>query len=237
MYSINLTKLKSLALQSKYTKWYINIVLNAINRFAVNPNVKIEQNRRIAQKLLGKIDGHHIIPRSIDPSLADDIFNVVFLTKREHILMHRLLTKMLSGTNKDKMLFAYRRIIRRNKVTLTSKQAAELYAAIKPANLGKIYITDGVNTKYISKFSNIPKGWIKGTGSKYKNKRQDSNNALHRKKYKITNIIENTEVVINDLVAWANEIRIPYTTLTSAERNGNVVRKTYVLQKLLSTVV
>ena len=81
MYSINLNKLKSLASQSKYTNWYISIVVNAINRFKVDPNVKIEQNRRMAQKLLGKIDGHHIIPRSVDPSLADDIFNIVFFVQ------------------------------------------------------------------------------------------------------------------------------------------------------------
>ena len=232
MHHIYLNKLESLASQSKYTKWYVSIVLNAIERFVVNPNVKIEQNRRVAQKLLGKIDGHHIVPRSVDPLLADDIFNIVFLTKREHILMHRLLTKMLSGTNQDKMLFAYRRIIRRNKVTLTSKQAAELYAAIKPANLGKMSITNGIETKYVSVDAKVPTGWSKGYGSKYLTQRQATNNNTHRKYYKIKNISTNQETVIKDLAEWAQEQNIPYTTVTSASRSNHLLRKQYVITKM-----
>jgi len=232
MYSNNLNKLKALASQSKYTNWYIGIVLNAIDRFKIDPTVKIEQNRRVAQKILGKIDGHHIIPRSIDAKLADDVFNIVFLTKREHILIHRLLTKMLSGTNKDKMLFAYRRIIRRNKVTLTSKQAADLYAAVKPANLGKISITNGINTKYVSKDAIIAAGWYKGYGSNYLAQRQLINNATHQKYYRIKNITSNEETVIKDLTEWAQNKNIPYTTVTSASRSNHLLRKQYVITKM-----
>lgn len=232
MHHIYLNKLKALASQSKYTKWYIGIVLNAIDRFKIDPTVKIEQNRRVAQKVLGKIDGHHIVPRSIDATLADDVFNIVFLTKREHILIHRLLTKMLSGTNKDKMLFAYRRIIRRNKVTLTSKQAADLYAAVKPANLGKMSITNGIDTKYVSKDAIIPAGWHKGYGHNYLAQRQIINNATHQKYYRIKNITSNEEIVVKDLAEWAQNKNIPYTTVTSASRSNHLLRKQYVITKM-----
>ena len=232
MYSINLNKLKSLASQSKYTNWYISIVVNAINRFKVDPNVKIEQNRRMAQKLLGKIDGHHIIPRSVDPSLADDIFNIVFLTKREHIIMHQLLTKMLSGDNKDKMLFAYRRIVRRNKVTLNSKQAANLCAEIKPANLGKVSITNGFETKYVNTDAILPVGWRRGYGSNYLIRRQSINDATHRKYYKIKNVITNQETIVKNLAEWAKDQNIPYTSATSASRGNYLLRRQYVISKM-----
>jgi hypothetical protein len=48
---------------------------------------------------------HHIIPRSLGG--GDDKENLVALSYREHFLAHWLLTKMFSGKEKRKMVFAF----------------------------------------------------------------------------------------------------------------------------------
>ena len=77
-------------LDNKYTKWYNNIVEAA-------------RNRPIPTEYTEK---HHIIPKSLGGS--NETFNIVSLTGREHILCHWLLTKMVTGQNKYKMIHAFR---------------------------------------------------------------------------------------------------------------------------------
>lgn len=71
---------------SKYTRWYYNIINNAIT------------NTRE-----GYTEKHHIIPKSLGGS--NDKTNIVKLTAREHFICHMLLTKMVI-TGKDKMAYA-----------------------------------------------------------------------------------------------------------------------------------
>jgi len=52
---------------------------------------------------------HHIIPKSLGG--LDVIANYVFLTYREHIIAHYLLTKMTSGKNLKKMQIAFTSMI------------------------------------------------------------------------------------------------------------------------------
>jgi hypothetical protein len=55
----------------------------------------------------GKIDyseRHHIVPRSLGG--RDNEENLVFLTYREHFLIHWILTKLTVGSDRRKMLFA-----------------------------------------------------------------------------------------------------------------------------------
>ena len=49
---------------------------------------------------------HHILPRCLGGTNSPD--NLVVLTYKEHRVAHRLLTKMVSGSNRYKMLYAYR---------------------------------------------------------------------------------------------------------------------------------
>lgn len=76
--------------QSKYTKWYFQIIENRKH----NPPT-------------GYCETHHIIPRSLGGSNVDE--NLVKLTAREHFVVHLLLTKMFpSDINKTaKMVRAW----------------------------------------------------------------------------------------------------------------------------------
>ena len=73
---------------NKYSKWYFLIVGNASSR----------------GKLETYSEKHHIIPKSIGGSNKKE--NIVVLTAREHFVCHLLLTKMLSGNAKRKMIYA-----------------------------------------------------------------------------------------------------------------------------------
>jgi hypothetical protein len=73
-------------IESKYTKWYYNIV----------------NNRQQFPAEFG--EKHHIIPKSIGGS--NQKTNIVCLTAREHYICHRLLVKITAGINCQKMWLA-----------------------------------------------------------------------------------------------------------------------------------
>jgi hypothetical protein len=89
----------NISTQSKYLKWYINIVISAQNRAST---------RKDATKLVGYVEAHHIVPKCFflqqkTPSFyafidlpPNDKYNIVFLTGREHFICHMLLVLMLS---------------------------------------------------------------------------------------------------------------------------------------------
>ena len=76
-------------LQNKYTKWYFSIINNALDRNWTKKNSSM------------RLEGHHIIPKSILKNK-----DIVYLTPKEHFICHLLLTKMVDGNNKIKMIFA-----------------------------------------------------------------------------------------------------------------------------------
>ena len=80
---------KDYCLDNKYTKWYFNIIESAISR---------GWNKKTSPVY---VENHHIVPKSIIKNN-----DIVALTAREHFICHLLLTKMLVGKNKDKMVFA-----------------------------------------------------------------------------------------------------------------------------------
>jgi len=73
---------------NKYTKWYYNIISKAQSR----------------NDILDYTEKHHIIPKSLGGS--NDKLNLVKLTPREHFICHLLLTRMLEGRLKAKMVYA-----------------------------------------------------------------------------------------------------------------------------------
>jgi hypothetical protein len=84
---------KSMFLDNKYTKIYYRIIA-----FARERNYSKERN-----------DGfqtHHILPRCFGGTNASH--NLVVLTYKEHRVCHRLLIGMTDGTNKHKMMYAYK---------------------------------------------------------------------------------------------------------------------------------
>lgn len=106
--------MNNLFLQNKYSKWYFSICNKAKTR---------SSTRKDAKNILGYVEGHHIIPQSIQHNNL-----IVYLTPREHFICHWLLTKMLIGENKSKMCYAMTTICRKRKHYLTSKQIQICYS-------------------------------------------------------------------------------------------------------------
>lgn len=97
--------------QNKYTTWYYQIVERAQNRVL---NCYTEK--------------HHIIPKSIGGS--NNLNNLVKLTAKEHYICHLLLTKMLDGEHKYKMLCAILRMAHSNQ-SQRVKISSRIYERIK----------------------------------------------------------------------------------------------------------
>jgi hypothetical protein len=231
--NIYLQELDSFVIPNKYTKWYNSLIEKAANRFNIDPSIQIIQNRRRAKKQFGYIEGHHIIPRSIKPELSINHFNIVYLTAKEHFIAHLLLTKMFLGKEKQKMIFAFRRMQHHNNgKRYTSKVFSNFKLQMPPTNLGKIQITDGINTRLHLKFEPMPGGWTKGAGLLYKNARKITNINLHCNTYEVFNIINQDRFLVTNLKEWAVTVNIPYYTLASACRLNNVVRKTFIINKI-----
>jgi len=75
-------------IDNKYTKCYFNIIAIAKARISIT----------------GYVEKHHILPRSLGGNNTTS--NLVQLTAREHFICHALLTKMTSGDDRRKMIFA-----------------------------------------------------------------------------------------------------------------------------------
>ena len=76
-------------IQNKYTKIYYRLIEQAQSRM-IDTTIYVER--------------HHIIPKSLGGSNRKE--NLVILTAREHFICHWLLTKMLFGEHRQKMLLA-----------------------------------------------------------------------------------------------------------------------------------
>lgn len=88
-------------LNNKYSNCYYNIINNALQ----------ENRKKISKKDRSFIyyEKHHIIPKSIKPefkNLITNTWNKVLLTPKEHFICHLLLTKMTTGKDKNKMVYA-----------------------------------------------------------------------------------------------------------------------------------
>ncbi len=101
--------LKQISINNKYFKWYISLCLKGQAR---------ANTRHTAKELLGVVEQHHILPKSLQGDNEAD--NLVFLSLREHFIAHLLLVKFLSGQNKHKMCYALHRLITDKKHTSRS---------------------------------------------------------------------------------------------------------------------
>ena len=99
---------------NKYTRWYNQIVDRA--RFRITEDYT---------------ETHHIQPRSLGGS--DEIDNLVALTAREHFICHWLLTKMTTGEDRAKMMYALNGMKRSNKFTqrYETQITARVYESLK----------------------------------------------------------------------------------------------------------
>lgn len=76
-----------LFIENKYTSWYYSIINKAKDR-----------------TISGYVEKHHIVPRTLNGK--NNKSNIVSLTAREHFICHLLLTKMLTGEDRHKMVYA-----------------------------------------------------------------------------------------------------------------------------------
>jgi hypothetical protein len=91
----------NIALDNKYTRWYFNIISRALKR---------PRNRTDAKTLLGYVEGHHILPASFRKGGNKDSENIVFLTSREHFIVHAIMVKMFVNSYRMKMINAFLRM-------------------------------------------------------------------------------------------------------------------------------
>lgn len=75
-------------INNKYTRWYYSII-----------------DRATTRSVSGYTEKHHIIPKSLGGS--NKTSNLASLTAREHFICHMLLTKMVSGKHRQKMVHAW----------------------------------------------------------------------------------------------------------------------------------
>jgi hypothetical protein len=100
---------------SKYTHWYNQLVEQA--------KVRVLPRDVYTEK-------HHIIPRSLGGDNSID--NLVRLTAREHFVCHWLLTKMVTGSAKYKMAYAFGAMLYRgNNNQSRYKVTGKIYENIK----------------------------------------------------------------------------------------------------------
>lgn len=132
-------------LQNKYTSYYYKIINRAKSR-TLPENIYKEK--------------HHIIPKSLGGS--NHIENIAVLTLREHFICHKLLTRMVTGKNKTKMIYGYRAFImaspRRPELKINSRE----FEKIRTLGLRKGQITPDSTKEKISKAN---KGKLSGNNN------------------------------------------------------------------------
>jgi transposase len=93
MENIYIQFLTKICVKNKYLKWYINIINNGLSRNIDKKSVYVEK--------------HHILPKSFKGGGEKDPANLVYLTAKEHIVIHHLLTKCTLGDNRRSALRAF----------------------------------------------------------------------------------------------------------------------------------
>ena len=145
MKNIYIQQLLTSAQINKYTKWYINIINNALLR---------GNNKTQIKKQFGYIELHHILPKSFKPKDPNNKINLVFLTAKEHFIVHICLTKMFSGNLRNKMIHALWRMKSKNKYQQLRYFSSRIYSQIRQKFFIKglyIRLYKNVNVKYVLK--------------------------------------------------------------------------------------
>ena len=161
----------SIAIKNKYSKWYFNIIDKALKR---------NLNRDQAKQMFGYTEGHHIYPNSFKSlKYENKRENIVFLTSREHFIVHALLTKMFVDVYRYKMLNAFLRMKTINNKALPDRYFnSNLYFKFKKyfteraswsakiqrrtKNLKHCYNPKTLERIRIEKIDQLPKSWIMG---------------------------------------------------------------------------
>lgn len=131
--------IKEISLNNKYTKYYYSIVEKALLR---------PQDREELKKLYSYVELHHILPKCFNLGGEKDNENLVFLTAKEHFVVHLCATKMFESSRKNKMVFAFRQL-RSSNLYQHRYMNSRLYNQIKPQKKAYIRIYKEDKVKYI----------------------------------------------------------------------------------------
>lgn len=159
-----LLKIKHLALDNKYTKYYCNIIDKALSR---------SQDRKSIVAEFGYAEFHHILPKSFKLGGEKDSLNTVLLTAKEHFIVHLCATKMFESIFKNKMIFAFRQLRSSNKYQ-DRYINSRFYSKLKNSYKGYIRFYKEDQVKYIyeedseTKESLIRDGWSLNMTPEYK---------------------------------------------------------------------
>jgi transposase len=145
--NIYINIIEELSLKNKYFYIWLSIIVNARKR-ACN---KIEAKNKI-----GYVEGHHIVPKSFDLGGDIDLENIVYLSAKEHILVHRLMCKFTQNEYRIKSLRAFHCMVfidngGKNNRKTSLYQRAKAREAISLANKGKRGIKGVPNWFFVSK--------------------------------------------------------------------------------------
>lgn len=205
---------------TKYTKWYRSIIYNRrVNTYS------------------GYTEKHHIIPESLGGSNDDD--NLVRLTAREHFICHLLLTKMLEGEAKAKMVFAAHNMLhwrKSNAPKIGSRTYQSLKEAFSKAQKGKL-----VSEETRQKISGAGNGMYGKTHSKEAKQKisESSSRRRHTQTTKehmslirqgaqtqewIVLTPEKLEIHVSNLKLFCKENNIKYHTLYSSLGKSEISR-------------
>jgi hypothetical protein len=160
----------TIAIKNKYTKWYFNIISKSLTRC---------KTRDDGKKMFGYIEGHHILPTSFKKGGYKDKENIVYLTSKEHFIIHALLVKMFIDVYRMKMINAFLRMKTINNKDLPNRyynsrlfdcyrkyfsERASFNAKKQKRtnNLKHCYNPVTLERTRISSIDNLPKGWVMG---------------------------------------------------------------------------
>lgn len=161
----------SIAIKNKYSKWYFNIIDKALKR---------NLNRDQAKQMFGYTEGHHIYPNCFkDLEYDNEKENIVFLTSREHFIVHALLTKMFVDVYRYKMINAFSRMKTINNKDLPNRYFnSNLYSKFKKyfsemfswsakrqkrsKKLKHCYNPKTLERTRIERIDQLPKDWVMG---------------------------------------------------------------------------
>ena len=133
-----LTQLLQLSNNSKYAILYFSIISRALARAAT---------KKDAVTLLGSAERHHILPKSFKMGGDKDSANMVYLSPREHFIVHKLLMRMFDNpvlTRKMRYGFVCftmnktgNRILRAVDYAKAKEEMVQLSKMRRPWNLGR----------------------------------------------------------------------------------------------------
>ena len=156
--------IKTMALNNKYTKYYCNIIERALLR---------PQDRELLKQIYKYVESHHILPKCFKLGGEKDKENLVFLTAKEHFIVHLCATKMFISMFKNKMFFAFKQLRSSNKYQ-NRYMNSRLYEQIKPSFKLYIRLYNKNQVKYIDKLdkelqlSLLNNGWSSTMTPEYK---------------------------------------------------------------------